>query len=988
MSSEDEDFSERSEDENNLGESDESEEEISNKRKRKSAKDKNKSKKKRVMNQFIEEEADDDEDEDDDEEDEDGDLFGGENKEAEEAAMMYEEGHRRLNQERKAFETESAEEIVNRIKQKHRRSQRRFDDEDVGGEMMHSDVTQQSLLPSVSDPKMWIFKCKPGREQHLVVALMNKYIDFMNRGHPLQIKSAVASSTKGFIYIEAEREPHAKEAVTGLRDIMPWSMKLVPIHEMSSVLSIKTRRKPIVAGSFARMKRAGLYKGDLCKVLEVVDSGTRALIQLLPRLDPTVMAGGVPQRYNKGQRPGQNLFAAGNVQGEISRRRHPLTQEMMDVYESEFYKDGFLIKEVSIQTMLQTEDIVPTLDEMNKFNETSGLDGGGHGVAAWSKEVELAKGDTVRVIEGDLMNLMGVVVGTNAGNDTVKVMPLHAEIRDTILDFQLKQLMKYVKVGDHIKVVSGRYSGETGTVVSVDESSSVEPIAIVLVDSMAKEIQVRVRDVQESAEVSTGLDSLKGKELYDLVALPHGDVGVITHVGRESFKVILQTGHSRDVTDQEIQRKLQSSRAAALDKQKNHITPGEMVSVVDGMHKGQSGTIKHLYRSFVFLHNNKISTNSGIFVAKSRHVVLAGSRARSNITQNSMVNPTARPQRRNNNANREESDMMGKTVKIKKGRHKGYLGMVVEETEQRVKVEIHSKSTCVEVDKQHIILAGTRMGQIQDNPRTSATPMIGQTPMSSQTPLHGSMTPMHTPLHHGGTTPTPHTPGDAWNPAAKHSDIQETTDTPWGPTYGTPMDTPGQEATTPGAGFYNPATPGALSYSPAPDGMGGPVTPGVGYNPTTPAVGTPGGYQPNTPGGIIAPLTPATMESPMPSTPYGGPIDVVTESSDASASWTAPYIEVRIVAGGEYEGLVGSIQSVLPNGICIVNTGDQAIRIGADGLKPVTPEKHNRIRVLHGDGMGQTGSLIGTDGDDGIVKMDGTAEINIYNLSALAKLIQ
>ena len=54
--------------------------------------------------------------------------------------------------------------------------------------------------------------------------------------------------------------------------------------------------------------------------------------------------------------------------------------------------------------------------------------------------------------------------------------------------------------------------------VNVDESTN-SPIAIVLSDSMAKEIQVRVRDVQESAEICTGLDSLKGKELYDLVSV-------------------------------------------------------------------------------------------------------------------------------------------------------------------------------------------------------------------------------------------------------------------------------------------------------------------------------------------------------------------------------------------------------------------------------------------------------------------------------------
>ena len=372
-------------------------------------------------------------------------------------------------------------------------------------------------------------------------------------------------------------------------------------------------------------------------------------------------------------------------------------------------------------------------------------------------------------------------------------------------------------------------------------------------------------------------------------------------------------------------------------------------------------------------------------MAKSRQVVLAGSRARSNATQSSMK-PIGRPQRQQRRGNDRDSEMIGKTVKIKKGRHKGYLGMVVEETDTKVKVEIHSKSCCVDVDKQHIMVAGTRLGQMQENPRTSATPMVGQTPMTGQTPLHsGSMTPMHTPLHHGGTTPTPHTPGEAWNPAAKPIDQHET-ETPFASGYATPMDpvTPAQEAATPGGAFYNPTTPGA-----------GPITPGVSYNPTTPGVATPGGYQPNTPGGYqpntpggMAPLTPSTAESPMPATPFGGGhVDVMTDSGDASgATWASPDIEVRVAASGEYQGMVGTIQSVQANGVCIVSTGDQTLRIGADGLKPVIPEKHNRIRVLQGEGAGQTGSLIGTDGDDGIVKMDGTAEINIYNLSALAKL--
>lgn len=39
--------------------------------------------------------------------------------------------------------------------------------------------------------------------------------------------------------------------------------------------------------------------------------------------------------------------------------------------------------------------------------------------------------------------------------------------------------------------------------------------------------------LQETPEVSTGLDSLQGYELYDLVMLGPNEVGVVTRVNRE-----------------------------------------------------------------------------------------------------------------------------------------------------------------------------------------------------------------------------------------------------------------------------------------------------------------------------------------------------------------------------------------------------------------------------------------------------------------------
>lgn len=72
------------------------------------------------------------------------------------------------------------------------------------------------------------------------------------------------------------------------------------------------------------------------------------------------------------------------------------------------------------------------------------------------------------------------------------------------------------QVGDHVKVVNGAYTGETGTVTHVAQDGE-RWVALVFLDSGSKEISVFVNDVQLSTEVSTGVQSLAGYELYDLV---------------------------------------------------------------------------------------------------------------------------------------------------------------------------------------------------------------------------------------------------------------------------------------------------------------------------------------------------------------------------------------------------------------------------------------------------------------------------------------
>ena len=48
-------------------------------------------------------------------------------------------------------------------------------------------------------------------------------------------------------------------------------------------------------------------------------------------------------------------------------------------------------------------------------------------------------------------------------------MPKHEDLKEA-LEFPANELRKLFKVGDHVKVITGRYEDETGLVVRVEEN--------------------------------------------------------------------------------------------------------------------------------------------------------------------------------------------------------------------------------------------------------------------------------------------------------------------------------------------------------------------------------------------------------------------------------------------------------------------------------------------------------------------------------------
>ena len=76
-------------------------------------------------------------------------------------------------------------------------------------------------------------------------------------------------------------------------------------------------------------------------------------------------------------------------------------------------------------------------------------------------------GDAVEVCEGELIHLRGKIVAID--ENKITVLPKHEDLKDP-LEFQAHELKKYFSMGDHVRVIAGRFENDTGLIVRVEEN--------------------------------------------------------------------------------------------------------------------------------------------------------------------------------------------------------------------------------------------------------------------------------------------------------------------------------------------------------------------------------------------------------------------------------------------------------------------------------------------------------------------------------------
>jgi len=683
----------------------------------------------------------------------------------------------------------------------------------------------------------------------------------------------------------------------------------------------------------------------------------------------------------------------------------------------EKYVNGYLIKTIKLDGLM-LDNVQPSIEEIQEFETNNKRDGGDMDGLAGVENVEkrklvYLKGDVIRVIEGDLKNLQGEILEVNAEEEMAVIKP-HSDVGVTALNIPFSQIVKHFNIGDHIKVIAGRYDGETGMIVKVDNEMQQ---AIVFSDLNKKELKIFLVDVQKSNEVATGLDSLGNYQLHDLVSLGPQAVGVIVRVDRNAFSVINNSGVVQEVSVSAIGQKKNSRNAVALDGNQNQLTVADLVKVTDGKMgpKMKTGRVLHLFRSFAFLHTQDLVKNAGVFVIRARQCVLLGGVSRAGQMMqgygggNVMATPDLRSPAHGMGGGKgggmkgggkgagmkggkgmRNDHLVNRKMMITRGPYKGYEGLVKEATDTVARVELQSKMKIVPVnvtDLKDMDTTGRGMfgpgamggGGGGLDMRPPATPSY-----APQTPTHHD--PMATPSRSGDDPRW----SDAWDPDASAGPTPHSTG---GPSPVVPEYSPG------GFQSHSPypmsgASPGMQSGSdPGMHSSRGPQTPDIGtpnYG-ASPATFLPG----HTPTAYGAGATPKTSGTPYEMGGFDGatPHDVATPGgmdggiSDIGAWLVYAQNVVVQISGGAYSGREGVIQSALQSGesTVTVHIDGEEVQIPVADVQRMAPGKKDEIKVVSGQQAGETGKLIGIDGEDGIVKMDTNSDIKILDLESLCK---
>ncbi len=409
--------------------------------------------------------------------------------------------YRQFDRDEAGIQELDARELNRAIRERHRRTDKEYDGS-------ANFTNRKANMPTPMDPRLWQVRCKALSERAVINAIMAKCRSDAINGRPVNIFSAFQrDSLPGVIFIEAHKSQHVHQALDGVLNVYlhesrnagdnanligqasTKSIAPVDLSDMVALLTMKKKTTEIKEGMWVRpAKGNNIYVGDLAQITEIIPDGLTVEILLVPRIDYHPDAQKLASKRKKGLkgtlaaslRPPQRLFNKEDVtdvygRGSVSGKARGISQFQNDEYTTK----GLLMKEILIDH-LKTEDVNPTLAEIALFaNDADPEAAMASGIRMNLDEIaeqarkqagsHILPGDHIEVIEGELFGLKGVV--DSVARDIVNLRVFSGQINaGQLVEAPAKSCRKVFKVGDHVKVMSGKTAGETGLVLDVAEN--------------------------------------------------------------------------------------------------------------------------------------------------------------------------------------------------------------------------------------------------------------------------------------------------------------------------------------------------------------------------------------------------------------------------------------------------------------------------------------------------------------------------------------
>ncbi|KAG8235706.1 hypothetical protein J437_LFUL016324 [Ladona fulva] len=313
---------------------------------------------------------------------------------------------------------------------------------------------------------------------------------------------------------------------------------MVAIKEMTDVLRVVKEKTGLKPKQWVRLKR-GVYKDDIAQVDYVDLAQNQVHLKLIPRIDYTKPRGALrtsqadndDNKRKKKRRPTAKPFdpeAIRAIGGEVASDGDFL------IFEGNRYsRKGFLYKNFTMSAIIADG---PKVSRKVPF------------LYKWDPNLWLVK---CRIGEekSTALLLMRKFITYQFSNEPLQIKSVVApeglkgyiyiesykvtHVKQAIenvgnlrmgrwkqqepLEFQASELRKHFRMGDHVRVLAGRYEGDTGLIVRVEENR-----VVLFSDLTMHELEVLPRDLQLCSDMATGVDSLGQFQWGDLVQLDDG----------------------------------------------------------------------------------------------------------------------------------------------------------------------------------------------------------------------------------------------------------------------------------------------------------------------------------------------------------------------------------------------------------------------------------------------------------------------------------